>query len=301
MAKETPAAEIDVTEDLVRSLVDSQFPQYGPLALSLVGNGWDNSIYRLGNELSVRMPRRALAAPLILNEQRWLPEISQRLSVPIPAPLAFGVPDDDYPWHWSVVRWFAGETAAASGLVPGEHSVLASFLNELHQPAPRDAPENPYRGIPLRNRHDITIKNLNQLARELEPAKAELGFSVATAIDAWDQAVAIPAYNGPPVWLHGDLHPLNVVTAEKRIVAVIDFGDITSGDPATDISAGFMLFDRDSLLEFKTALGCDENTWGRARGWAISLGLTYLAHSGNSPPMEALGQRTLEAASGSES
>lgn len=290
MVKDAPAAEVEVSPELVRELIDTQFPEYAQLPLELVGNGWDNSMYRLGDDLSVRLPRRKLAAPLILNEQAWLPEIAKRVPIAIPAPVAYGVPTEAYPWHWSILKWFPGETAFASGLHTSQATTLADFLIALHQPAPTNAPDNPVRGVPLMNRYQITITNIETVSHLIDP--------VATKA-AWDKAVRVSEYSGPPVWLHGDLHPLNIITSDGEITAVIDFGDITSGDPATDIAVAWMLFDASGRAAMRKGLGCDDATWERARGWAISLSLAYLAHSADNPVMGQMGHRTLNAALGS--
>jgi aminoglycoside phosphotransferase (APT) family kinase protein len=290
VVKYGPAAEVDVSSELVRELVDTQFPEYAQLPLELIGNGWDNSMYRLGDNLSVRLPRRKLAAPLILSEQTWLPEIAKSVPISIPAPIGCGVPTADYPWRWSILEWFPGETAFASGLHISKATALADFLIALHQPAPANAPDNAVRGVPLMNRYQITITNIETVSHLIEP--------VATKA-AWDKAVRVAEYSGPPVWLHGDLHPLNIITAGGEITAIIDFGDITSGDPATDIAVAWMLFDARGRSAMRQRLGCDGATWERGRGWAISLSLAYLAHSADHPLMGQIGHRTLEAALGS--
>lgn len=295
MAKETPAAEVDVSSELVRSLVDGQFPIYAHLELSLVGNGWDNSMYRLGTDLAVRVPRRSLSAPLVLHEQRWLPHLAQRLTMDIPVPVAFGEPDSDYPWHWSITPWFEGVPAASVQLDSNQHAVLATFLTELHQPAPEDAPDNPYRGGPLSTRYATTLRHLEELTEEINATNG-LSWTVDDVKSSWDRAVRIEDYDQEPVWIHGDLHPLNIVASSGQIRAVIDFGDITAGDPATDISSAWMLFNQGQLLEFRELINCDEDTWRRSQGWAISLGLTYLAHSANSPLMATVGHRALATA-----
>ncbi len=295
MASDTPAAEIDVTEELVRSLVDSQFGEYADLDLTLVGNGWDNSMYRLGPDLAVRLPRRSLAAPLVLNEQRWLPELAKRLSLNIATPIAFGKPSAEYPWHWSITPWFDGVPAAKTTLDSKQHVVLAQFLTQLHKAAPADAPANTHRGTPLSSRYSQTLRYLEGLTDDITATEG-LSWTVDDLKRKWDLAVSVADYDGAPVWLHGDLHPLNIIASDGKIRAIIDFGDITSGDPATDISSAWMLFDRPQLVEFRQLIGCDDNTWLRSQGWAISLGLTYLAHSADSPAMASMGHRALATA-----
>ena len=295
MAKETPAAEVDVSPELVRSLVDTQFQIYSNLELSLIGNGWDNSMYRLGPDLTVRLPRRSLAAPLVLNEQKWLPEIAKRISIDVAVPAGFGKPTADYPWHWSITPWFEGTPAALTHLAADQHIVLAQFLRELHVPAPPEAPVNPHRGTPLSSRYSQPLQYLESLTEDLAATEG-LTWTIDDVKEQWDAAVSIADFDEAPVWLHGDLHPLNIIADEHKIRAIIDFGDITSGDPATDISSAWMLFDHPQLHKFRDLIACDADMWHRSRGWAITLGLTYLAHSANNPTMASMGHRALATA-----
>jgi aminoglycoside phosphotransferase (APT) family kinase protein len=268
-----------IDDALVDRLVRAQHPQFaGPLRL--VEHGWDNDIYRLGDELSVRLPRRVEAAELVVNEQRWLPTIARMLPLPIPEPVAIGVPGEGYPWHWSICRWLPGEPAwrvdAASRA--GFAIDLADALSHLHRPAPADAPFNPVRGVPLAARDDVVRARLAAFP-ELLPV--------------WDRALAVPAYDGPPLWLHGDLHPANVLTADGRITALIDFGDLTAGDPATDLAAAWLFFEPDGRQLFVDRVAADAPTWGRARGWAAAMAGAFISGSPAGSPMIPLGREAI--------
>ena len=258
---ETPAAEIVIDEPLVGRLLRAQHPDLASLPLRLVANGWDNAIFRLGDDYAVRLPRREIAAVLVAKEQKWLPELAHQLTVAIPAPVRVGVPGGEFPWRWSVVPWLAGDVAQAG---TGEHLVgdLAQFVRELHVPAPVDAPSNPVRGVPLADRHEIMLA---RLASEPTPRRAEV-------LEQWTSSVAAEPWAGPPLWVHGDLHPANILTRSGRLAAVLDFGDLTAGDPATDLAVTWLLFDRDSRARFRAELDYDDSTWRRARGWAIAFG-----------------------------
>jgi aminoglycoside phosphotransferase (APT) family kinase protein len=212
------------------------------------------------------------------------------LPLPIPAPVRSGRPGGGYPWSWSVCRWLDGAPAAD---VPPDDPLLAAvqlgtFLAALHTPAPPDAPVNPYRGVPLADRAETTDERIVQMSDMID----------APAVQGrWDELVRTPAWTGPPLWLHGDLHPLNVLVLEGRVSAVIDFGDVTAGDPATDLSVAWMLVTPDARTAFREAVGgVDDDTWLRARGWAISLALAYLGSSGDSPTLARIGRDTLTAA-----
>lgn len=259
-----PPADIDITvADVDRLLADQHPSLCGPLRR--VAHGWDNDVFRLGDHLAVRLPRRESAAHLIEHEQRWLPELARRVPVPIPVPVAVGEPDELYPWRWSVVPWFAGRRAL--DLAPHERDVfavdLAGVLRALHDPAPPDAPHNPYRGVPTAER-DGTVRE------RLTDVPALLG--------VWDAGLAAPGWVGPPLWLHGDLHPGNLVVDGTRLAALIDFGDLCAGDPASDLSVAWLAFTPAGRAAFRAALAdrYDDADWARARGWAAALAPIFL-------------------------
>ncbi|MFK0160401.1 aminoglycoside phosphotransferase family protein [Streptomyces sp. NPDC090493] len=283
-----PAAEVSVSVDLVRRLLDEQHPDLTGLPVEVLANGWDNLVCRLGEEFLVRLPRRAVAASLVAHEQRWLPELAGRLPLPVPAPVRVGQPTAQYPWSWSVVPFFPGRIAARSE--PDDlwsaAATLGGFLDALHAPAPSAAPVNPARGIPLAGRAKGVLTGL---------AHVDLN-DRNTALQIWETAAAAPVWDGPPMWLHGDLHPANVLVHRGRISAVIDFGDITSGDPATDLSVAWMLFTAEQRAALRQAYGrADDATWERARGWALALSLVFLSHSADNPLMRGIGERTFRA------
>jgi len=284
-----PAAEVEVDTSLVRALLTEQHPDLADRPVDLVGQGWDNFMFRLGADLSVRIPRRALAAPLILHEQQWLPVLAPRLPLAVPTPKRRGGPGCGYPWSWSVCPWIEGDIVADVELrdTRAAAQVLGEFVRALAVDAPPDAPVNTYRGVPLEDRHAATVARIEQLTGQID----------APAVRAvWDELCARPRWRGNPRWLHGDLYPANILAVDGAISAVIDFGDITSGDPATDLAGGWMLFSGRDLDAFREAAGgCDDDTWARARGWALVHGLACLGSSADNPKIERIGRRTLAA------
>jgi aminoglycoside phosphotransferase (APT) family kinase protein len=317
MAKPMPAAEVDVPAGLVRRLLAGQHPDLASLPVSFLANGWDNVIYRLGPRLLARFPRRALGATIIAHEQRWLPELAPRLPLPVPAPERTGHPALGYPYRWSVVPFIPGTPAAAAlaeldapgtrdgldGLDWADVTVsLARFLAALHVPAPPDAPANPFRGGPLASRVGLFDGNL-QLALDQNETAADGTATRDAVLDAWSDALAAPVHAGPAAWLHGDLHPANILVEHGRLSGVIDFGDITAGDPASDLSVAWMLLPLEWHEAFRAAYtaagggpGGDAALWRRARGWALALALVFLAHSADDPQLLAIGRRALAAA-----
>jgi len=286
----TPPAEVAIDADLAARLVREQHPDLAA-ELTLLASGWDNTLFRLGDRLVLRLPRRQIAADLVLNEHRWLPTIAERVSVPIPAPIRLGEPAVYYPWHWTISPWIDGEPAAV--LRPGARDPiaagLAGFMNELHVPAAPDAPLNLVRGVPLAHRasamHERLLSGLLPDAGRLKAL--------------WEELLAVPAWPGPPLWLHGDPHPANVLVHRRRrpaeLAAVLDFGDLTGGDPATDLAAGWMLFGPQARAVFRAHLaGVDAATWQRARGWALNMGSAIATRSGDNPRMAAIAAHALE-------
>lgn len=287
-----PASEVDIDAHLVRSLLADQHPDLANLSLREVAFGWDNVMFRLGDELAVRMPRRQVGAALIETEQRWLAKLAPRLPLPVPVPVRIGRPALGFPWHWSVVAWMDGSDAATSPpLDPGlAAETIGGFLRALHEPAPDDAPTNAFRGIPLADRHDVTVRGIESLGGlvDIERVRAE-----------WDAALELPPFDGTKVWLHGDLHPANVVVRAGEIVGVVDFGDLTAGDPATDLAVAWSLLPLAAHAAFRAAVGgVDDLTWRRARSWALALGVACLANSADNATMAAMSRRAIAAVLG---
>ncbi|WP_243225250.1 aminoglycoside phosphotransferase family protein [Microbacterium sp. CIAB417] len=284
---DSPAAERSLGEDQVRTLLLSAAPELAARPLVLVAEGWDNAIWRLGDDLAVRIPRRELAVSLILHEQRVLPVIARRLAalgIRTPVPLVAGTPGDAFPWPWSVVPWIEG-TAAMSR--PRAHNgrwapQLATALVALHRPAGEDAPQNPFRGVPLSARDGAIRPRLEQFA------------DLPALREAWDAGLAAPAA-AERVWIHGDLHPGNILVDDGDLAALIDFGDVTAGDPAYDLASAWLVFDRDGRRRFQEATDgrYDQATWTRARAWAAFLALVFLTLSDDRPDHRAIGEETV--------
>lgn len=286
---DSPSAEYSLDESGVRALLRRTSPDLADLPLRLFADGWDNSMWRLGSELVVRLPRRELAVPLIVNEQRALAAIGPALAaigIRSPIPLIAGAPSEQFPRPWSVVPWITGTTALASSR--SDNSVwaprLADALRALHVAAPADAPHNPVRGRPLSTRDDAMRPRLDAVGSR-------------TALhDAWAAGLAASA-GSEQVWIHGDLHPGNVLAADGTLAALIDFGDVTVGDPAYDLASSWMLFDAPGREIFRSATGAryDEATWIRARAWAAYIALILLTQSDDRPEYLAVGASTADA------
>ena len=281
-----PPAEIAVDARLVRRLLRAQHPDLANLPLRRLGTGWDTVVYRLGDALTVRVPRRELGARLVANERRWLPELARRLPQAVPEPVWAGEPWGEFPWPWSICRYVPGRPVGARGLTgeaPGEQ--LGEFLRALHAAAPPEAPSNPFRGVALEQRDESVRAALQQIAPSERIALRGL----------WNSALGLPAHDGPPLWLHGDLHALNVLALHGRITGVVDFGDVCAGDPATDLAAAWILLDASGRERLRTSYRGPDQRWDRGRGWAAFFAVMFLAHSHDAPEYAAIGRRTLAA------
>ncbi|MFL4476288.1 aminoglycoside phosphotransferase family protein [Paeniglutamicibacter sp. MACA_103] len=305
-----PAADVGVDPELVGALVRAQFPELAHLEPGFADDGWDNVIYRLGPELAVRLPRRDVAHALLLNEVRWLPFLAPRLPLPVPVPLHRGKPGEGYPYHWVIVPWLAGTSAAAVPAEARDHyaPALAAFFRALHVPAPADAPRNAVRGVPLRDRDEAVRARLQAVA------KPERGALLAL----WEEGLAEVGHTGPRLWLHGDPHPHNMLVYDDaddaehggkpemredaahpaaRLCAVIDFGDLTAGDPASDLAVAWLHFTPRGRAEFRERLAGNglysPGTWVRARAWAANYAV-LMAGLPPGDPLHGVGVHGIE-------
>ena len=285
----TPPAEFEVDADLVRRLIAAQHPDLSGLAIEPFDAGWDNAMFRLGPSLAVRLPRRTSAAALVVHEQRWLPTIAGTLPIAVPAPVRIGEPGEGYPWRWSVLPWIAGTAADLAPPRDGEAARFAHFLEHLHVKAPVDAPANPVRGVPLANRAAVVEARLVRL-------EARTTLVTPAVRRAWSSALDAPAA-GAATWIHGDLHPRNVlVGSDGTITGIVDWGDMAAGDKATDLAAVWMLFGTAESRAVAQAAYPDRSQalWARARGWAIAIGAVLLETGLEDHPRHArIGELTL--------
>jgi aminoglycoside phosphotransferase (APT) family kinase protein len=270
------ADEVDIDGALVRRLVATQFPAWGRLPIERVSSsGTDNALFRLGEEMVVRLPRRERDVQALAKERRWLPELAPHLSLAIPIPLAEGEPGEGYPFEWSVYRWLEGEDATV-GDVADRHRLavdVASFVSGLHAVDPTGGPapgrHNVERGEPIRRRDASTRSSLAALG---ETVDAEPVLAV------WESCLEVPDWEADSVWIHGDLDARNILVAGGRAKAVIDWGCLAVGDPACDVMVAWKVLPVAARPAFRTALGVDDATWARARGWALWSAVGVLSY-----------------------
>ncbi len=287
------AAEVDTDASLVRRLLAAQFPHWADLPIERVrSGGTDNAIYRLGDDMCVRLPRIQRVTASMDKEHQWLPRLAPHLRLAIPVPLAKGIPAEGYPWHWSICRWLPGENAIVERFADLRQAAtsLAQFVAALQRidttGGPRPGSHNFGRGVPLAIRDATTRAAIAKLDKVLDT-------HAVTA--AWDEASNAPAWDGPPVWIHGDLHPANLLVDHGRLSAVIDFGGMGVGDPACDFVAAWTLFSGESRDAFRAALSIDDASWARSRGWALSTGLIALPYYlDTNPVIVAMARRQID-------
>jgi len=277
------ADELDTDTSLVRRLVAAQLPQWTDLPIRQVrSGGTDNALYRLGDELVVRLPRIHWAVEKLEKEEQWLPRLAPELPLAIPAPFARGTPAEGYPWSWSVYRWLERETATIERVADAREAAadLGRFVAALQRVDPADGPppgeHNSYRGVPLATRDAVTRAAIHSLREVID---------VDAATVAWDAAVGALAWDGPPVWIHGDLQSGNLLAVQGRLSAVIDFGCLGVGDPACDAMVAWTYLTAETRDAFRAELSVDDATWARGRGWALSVAVVALRYYRDTNPV----------------
>jgi aminoglycoside phosphotransferase (APT) family kinase protein len=273
--------EVHTDENLVRRLLAAQFPQWKDLLIQYIpSSGTDNALYRLGDDMVVRLPRIHWAIEQVKKEHEWMPKLAQHLPLEIPIPLEMGEPTEEYPWNWSVYRWLEGENRTWENLAnPKQTAIdLAHFLLALQNIDTTGGPsarKHGSRGEPLSTRDEDTREAIHALHERLD---------TEAVTKAWKNALQAPEWIRDPVWFHGDVLPGNLLFRNEKLNAVIDFGGLGVGDPACDLMIAWNLFDGKGREEFRLALGVDDATWARGRGHALSQALIFIPYYINTNP-----------------
>lgn len=284
---------LEIGAGLARRLIAAQFPQWAGLPVAPVElNGWDNAIFRLGKRMKVRLPTAERYVAQVEKERRWLPFLAPHLPLPIPAPIATGVPGGGYPFPWSVYDWLDGEPASRENITDLRRFAidLAAFLLALYAVDPGGGPvagaHNFHRGGDLRVYDAETREAIARLAGEI---------TGAAATEVWEAALA-SRWQRQPVWVHGDVAAGNLLVRDGRLAAVIDFGSSGVGDPACDLVVAWTLLDDESRAAFRATLNLDRDAWARGRGWGLWKALITLAAAiGADAAIEGRERRIVEA------
>ena len=262
--------EVEIDAELVRRLIAAQLPHLRELSISeIASTGTVNAIFRLGRDLSVRLPRVSGGADDLERELEWLPKLAGRLPVAIPEPMAMGRPGTGFPFPWAVYRWIEGETYSAARVNDECQAAtdLAGFILQLRRVDRSNAP--PTGRAPLRELDAVTRDAIQSLRGVVD---------INAASTAWDMSLQAPPWDGKGVWLHCDLLPSNLLLAAGKLTAIIDFGSAGIGDPAQDVVPAWSVFDLAGRLAFRNALGVDDGTWGRARAYALHQALLIIPY-----------------------
>lgn len=271
----------DITTGLVTALIADQFPQWAHLPVAPVPRqGWDNRTFRLGTDLSVRLPSGPGYVAAVAKEDRALPVLAAHLPLPVPAPVATGEPSAAYPHPWSVRRWLEGETLLdaidvdRARLARDLGAVLTALRAAPAAGGPAAGQHSFYRGCHPSAYGDQVQEALRRLAGTVDAAACQA---------VWDQGMRT-VWTGAPVWFHGDIAPGNLLTTGGALAALIDFGTCGVGDPACDLQIAWTYFTGDERRAFRAAAGLDEATWARARAWTLWKALIMMSGiSGDDP------------------
>ncbi len=281
--------EVDADVEQVRRLLVTQFPDWAALPLHAVhSTGTVNTIYRLGDEMCVRLPRVQRWAGDLERELQWLPTLAPHLSLAVPEPIARGDPGVGYPFPWAIYRWLEGETFASDRIGDEGQAAadLARFVGQLRRINPSGAPLS-RRDTPMRLRDAEARAAIGSLRGVVDTV-------AATA--AWETSLRAPAWDGNPAWTHGDLLPPNLLVSGGRISAVLDFGNVGIGDPAVDVIPAWSVFSNDGREAFRGALNIDDATWTRGRGFALHQALLIIPYyPETNPAFVTMATRTVEA------
>jgi len=273
------ADEIDTDVALVRRLLAGQFPQWAELAIDPVASyGTDHDIYRLGDDLAIRLPRIGWATNQAAKEAEWLPKLAPQLPLAVPVQLAMGHPAEGYPFEWSVYRWLPGESADGTIDDLDRAAVdLAAFVNALRQIDATGAHPRPARGrgAPLAELDEQVRRSIAELDDRID---------ADATILSWEESVDAPRWDGEEVWVHGDLLPGNLLVVDGRLSAVIDFGGLNVGDPACDLQPAWNVFAGDSRTRYRAELEVDDASWLRGRGWALYQAVSALPYYWHTNP-----------------
>ena len=263
--------EFEIDADLVSRLLARQFPRWAHLPLNPVASaGTDNALFRLGDQMVVRLPRIQWAVESVNKEQEWLPHLAPVLPFAIPTPLGLGEPDEGYPWRWSVYEWLDGNNPVPNKIVDPISLAkdLAHFVTALRKVDTSGAPLAG-RGVPLQERDTDTRAAIVALTGMIDSS---------AVTNTWESALAVPMWSGPPVWIHGDISPGNILIVDGTLNAVIDFGVLGIGDPACDLIVAWNLLPANARVVFRSESQVDDFTWKRGRGWALSIALIQLPY-----------------------
>ncbi|MCP4922574.1 MAG: aminoglycoside phosphotransferase family protein [bacterium] len=282
------ADEVDISPELIRKLLEDQFPNWADLPLKVIRpEGTDNAMYKLGGDKVVRLPRTQRSAIHIEKEQLWLPKLAPLLPISIPTSLGQGRPGEVYPFSWLICPWLKGKNpdTTENRVDPHQAAVdLGSFIAALQKIDSIGGPECA-RGQPLVTR-DEGVREAISLSQDIYDPKRMTRL--------WEAALEVPAWTGDPVWIHGDLHAGNLLAKNGQVTAVVDFGSAGVGDPASDMMVAWALLTPETREIFRSIVQPDDDTWERGRGWALSFIVAYPYYRLSNPLFAHIAKRVVD-------
>lgn len=282
----------NITAELAKKLINSQFPEYADLTVTEVElQGHDNRTYRIGDDMLIRMPTAESYALKVPIEQELLPKLAKHLSVAIPAPIKMGKPSEDYPYAFSIYKWLDGSSAnhvtLDEQLLENLAFELATFLKELQVitdvEGPSPGQHNWYRGDHLSVYDSGAREQIAKLADIIDGS---------SALELWERACATK-WNKEPIWIHGDFAASNILIKDNKLSGVIDFGGAAMGDPASDLVIAWTYLKGKARDIFVSAMGLDDDTWLRAKAWALWKATFELCNIEDKNSPEALLQKRI--------
>ena len=272
--------ELDIPVDLVRRLLADQLPQWADLPVRRVASsGTDNAMFRLGDDMVVRMPRIHWASGGVDHEARWLPRLD--LPVQIPRLLAVGTPADGYPWTWSVLTWVPGENPVL-GQVPDPVTFARDVAALVRAIRAIDLPGGREKAGPLADRDE-------QVRRDIAALTDDIDAPLVTAI--WEDALATAEWNGERTWVHSDVAPGNLLLVDGRLTGLIDFAGVGVGDPTLDLGVAWNLLPSGARAVFRDELAVGDADWKRGRARALAQALVQLPYYRDTNPVLAANAR----------
>ncbi len=266
--------ELDIDEHLVKKLLADQFPEWAHLPVKRISSsGTDNAIFKFGDDTLIRVPRRADMLDTLQRQEKWVNPMAVHLPLAVPTLIAYGNPQDSFPWHWGIYSWIEGDNLYNNSTLDLNQAALdlAKFINKLQAFDSTNAPRS-WRGVTLKSRDAEVRKAIDALKDEIDVQKIT---------DVWNRCISVAEWDKDSVWIHADLLPTNILAQNGKLAGIIDFDGFGVGDPAVDLLPAWSIFTAESRDIFRKQLCVDDATWMRGCGWALSLAIIAIPYYRN--------------------
>jgi len=286
MATETVIpADINIDERIAATAIEEAFGLQVK-DLSLLGEGWDNRVYRAEIKKQTyvfRFCRRQSALDLVRREMRILPKIAPHLNLNIPNPTYSSQGCSAYPHAFYGHAFVPGVTGCGLVLSLSEYrnaaKVLGENLKKLHSLNIDDFKSKQDLLTPVFNRSDMP--HCTAMFEERRKA-ARANFDLKPYDIFLDSVCAqAKSYKPDPEnfrLIHGDLYARHLVFDENnKLTGIIDWGDSCLNDPAIDLGILYQFFPPETHIDFFEAYGdVEPESLVLARFWGAYYALTFL-------------------------